>query len=295
MEQPRPPKTRHTRSVVMPRIFTELVEQEDALSLGQSGPEKISSNGPEFQQNARLPVEHNAHVALSDRQALGADRQALGPDIQARIASQDSFLLPADQTKIKGFVDQVIAKAAVLSEQKEERLRRSLLDVPREPFVYGGDPWSDVQTDTHFGTLSFRPSLVVRMLSLLPLNPGDRVLDVSSGVGYTLALLESMGLCAFGVEKIPSQAQYSRKLLDKLNLCGAVIRAGEPYRGWAEAAPFDGIIISGPLIKVPRSLFLQLNPDQGFLVCIIVTKKALRLCLYRRLKGKLSCIRLESL
>lgn len=285
MEHPRPPKARLHRTVVTPRIFTESEGADVSVSLEQIGTTSLETSANSTSIRSTCAASNELHAEIL-HPALGVPKTP---------ADNFKFSMAAPSAEARDFVGQVLSNAAILSEEKEQRIKQALLQVPREPFVYGGDPWRDVQTDTHFGTLSLKPSLVARMLSLLPLKPGDRVLDVSSGVGYTLALLESMGICSFGVEKIPSQAQYSRKLLDKLNLCGAVIRSGEPYRGWSEAAPFDGIVISGPLIKVPRSLFLQLNHDNGFLVCIIVTKRSLRLCLYRRIKGKLSCIRLESL
>jgi protein-L-isoaspartate(D-aspartate) O-methyltransferase len=119
------------------------------------------------------------------------------------------------------------------------------------------------------GQTSSQPRTVTAMLELLDVRPGQRVLDVGSGSGWTTALLaELVG---------PAGSVLGLELVADLVLMGAsnVATAGVPWARVAQAdpsrlgapdeAPFDRILVSAMADTMPHELVEQLGPD-GILV-----------------------------
>jgi protein-L-isoaspartate(D-aspartate) O-methyltransferase len=106
-----------------------------------------------------------------------------------------------------------------------------------------------------------QPSTVARMLSLLDVQPGDRVLDVGSGSGWTTAILATLAGTAgnvIGVERVPQLVSYGRERLVETGV-RAEIRAAIPdVLGLPEDAPFDRILVSAQATTVPVQLETQL-------------------------------------
>ena len=113
------------------------------------------------------------------------------------------------------------------------------------------------------GATNSQPWTVQYMLRQLDVQPGDRVLDVGSGSGWTTALLGHLTGetgAVIGVDLEPDLVAMGRD-----NLRGRFdwvrFELAEPgVLGWPTEAPYDRILVSADAGRVPRELEEQLAP-----------------------------------
>ncbi|WP_127130110.1 protein-L-isoaspartate O-methyltransferase [Georgenia sp. SYP-B2076] len=119
------------------------------------------------------------------------------------------------------------------------------------------------------GATCSQPSTVERMLHLLGARPGDRVLDVGSGSGWTTALLARLvapGGWVVGVEIEPDLVEVGRANLLAAGCSSARLEQAVPgHVGRPEEAPYDRILVSAEARSTPSALTDQLA-DGGRLV-----------------------------
>ena len=141
-------------------------------------------------------------------------------------------------------------------------LRRALMDVPRHLFVpsqLAAVAYQDTPLPIGFDKTLSQPFIGALMLDLLDLKPGDRVLEVGTGLGYQAAVMAELGAEVFTVEIVEEFASAAGTCLDALGL-NAEIRVGDGSRGWAEHAPFDRILVTAASEWPPQPLVDQLAP-----------------------------------
>lgn len=119
------------------------------------------------------------------------------------------------------------------------------------------------------GQTNSQPRTVFAMLELLDVQPGNRVLDVGSGSGWTAALLADLvgpNGSVLGVEIDPRLVDFGVANLGKYDYPWASIRqASRDVLGAPEEAPFDRILVSAEASELPTPLVDQLAVD-GILV-----------------------------
>ncbi|MFC5731049.1 MULTISPECIES: protein-L-isoaspartate O-methyltransferase family protein [Nocardioides] len=110
------------------------------------------------------------------------------------------------------------------------------------------------------GVTNSQPTTVANMLELLDPQPGDHVLDVGCGSGWTSALLAHLvgpSGSVVGVELIPEVLEFGRANVGGLE--GVELRQAEPgVLGWPRGAPYDRILLSADAGEFPDVLVQQL-------------------------------------
>ncbi|WP_426564726.1 protein-L-isoaspartate O-methyltransferase family protein [Angustibacter sp. McL0619] len=164
-----------------------------------------------------------------------------------------------------------------------EAVDRAFASAPRTGFLPRAQQphaHEDQPLEIGYGQTSSQPSTVRRMLRLLDVAPGHRVLDVGSGSGWTTALLGYLvGPVGevVGVELEPDLALWGASNLAAHQLPWTRIQRAEPGRlGWPVGAPFDRVLVSAAANAIPDELVDQLTPD-GVMVCPVAGRMA-RIC-----------------
>jgi protein-L-isoaspartate(D-aspartate) O-methyltransferase len=145
---------------------------------------------------------------------------------------------------------------------QDPRVLDAIGQVPRHLFVeeaLRARAYTDDALPIGHGQTISRPSTVARMTEALALAAGDRVLEIGTGSGYQSAVLALMGARVYSVERIPALALRARRVLAQVGAFGVVVRPGDGGKGWPEAAPFQGILMTAAAPEVPRPLLEQLE------------------------------------
>src|SRR5207247_57858 len=77
--------------------------------------------------------------------------------------------------------------------------------------------------------------------------------------GYQAAILAELVGEVYTIELLPALASQAEALLGQLGYRNVHVRAGDGYLGWAEAAPFDAVVVTCGADHVPEPLFQQLK------------------------------------
>lgn len=146
----------------------------------------------------------------------------------------------------------------------EPRLLAALRRVPRHRFVpreYEREAYADHPLPIGESQTISQPYIVALMTELLLLSGEERVLEVGTGSGYQAAVLAELAREVYSIEIVEPLARRAAATLAALGYRSVQVRAGDGYRGWPEAAPFDAIIVTAAPDHVPQPLVDQLKPD----------------------------------
>lgn len=122
-----------------------------------------------------------------------------------------------------------------------------------------------------FGQTNSQPTTVYYMLDWLDPQPGDKVLDVGSGSGWTTALLAYLvkpdGF-VYAVELVAELVQFGAGNFERTGLDNArFFKAGEAL-GLRKHAPYDRILVSAAADELPADLITQFKPGGRMVIPI---------------------------
>lgn len=143
----------------------------------------------------------------------------------------------------------------------DERVLDAMVRVPRHEFAperYRDQAYEDHPLPIGEGQTISQPYIVARMLEALAIRPTSKVLEVGTGSGYLTALLAELAAQVVSVERHAALADAARELLSRLGYTNVKVIVGDGSKGFAEAAPYDAIIVSAAAAEVPRALLEQL-------------------------------------
>ena len=140
--------------------------------------------------------------------------------------------------------------------------------VQREKFVPSNlqeYAYEDTALPIGHGQTISQPYTIAFMLKLLDFKPHHKILEVGSGSGYVLSLLNAMGQNSeiYGTEIIKELYEESKQRLNNHDNV-KIYEAGEAL-GMPEQS-FDRILVSAAAEEVPEDLVNQLKSD-GVMVC----------------------------
>ncbi len=120
----------------------------------------------------------------------------------------------------------------------------------------------DVPLPIGFGQTNSQPTTVAMMLDWLDVEPGQKILDIGSGSGWTTGLLSYLAGKqgkVEAVEIVPELVEFGRDNCARLGIKNVEFhQAGKTY-GWTEQAPYDRILVSAAAESMPEELFTQLK------------------------------------
>lgn len=146
-----------------------------------------------------------------------------------------------------------------------DRINQAFIAVNRRDFVLPQD--KDMADEDHpipigHGQTISQPSTVRRMLEWLDVRPGDKILDIGSGSGWTTALLAHItGLNGkvYAVEIIPELLKMGERNCRRLGLDNVSFFQADDRIGLPKYAPYDRILVSAAADQMKQELHEQLT------------------------------------
>lgn len=171
---------------------------------------------------------------------------------QRRVTMVDTQVRPSDVTKFP--------------------IIEALLAVPREAYVPDASrdlAYVDGPVDLAAGRQLLDPRAIAKLLDALAPGPGDLVLELGAGMGYTTALLAYLAEAVVAIEPDEDLARDAEAALSDQGIDNAALIQGDPTQGSAKHGPFDAIAIFGGVQEMPDAVLDQLK-EGGHIAAIFM-------------------------
>jgi protein-L-isoaspartate(D-aspartate) O-methyltransferase len=156
---------------------------------------------------------------------------------------------------------------------RNQRVLAAMRWVPREWFLpphLAADAYNDAPLPIGNGQTISQPYVVALMTHELQPHRSDRILEIGTGSGYQTVVLAHLVPSGkiFTVERLPDLLVEAEERFRRLGLPNIETQLGDGAKGWAEAAPFNGIIVAAAAPRVPEPLVAQLAPGGRLIIPI---------------------------
>lgn len=171
----------------------------------------------------------------------------------------------------------------------DQKVIRAMIRVKRHLFVPKNIErmaYEDRPLPIGEGQTISQPYIVALMTETLELNKNMKVLEIGTGSGYQSAILAEIVHEVYTIEIIETLGLKAKNTLDNLNYRNINYRIGDGYKGWAENAPFDAIIVTCAPANIPKPLESQLK-EGGKMIIPLGGSIAQELILFEKQNGKL--------
>lgn len=160
----------------------------------------------------------------------------------------------------------------------------AFLSVPRENFVPEAlrdlayiDRDLPLPTSSGAHRAMMTPLSLAKILNALEVKPGERVLVIGAGTGYSAAVLAHIGAEVVALEEDDGLVETATAALAAYD--GVEVVKGSHEAGAKAKAPYDVILVDGAVEMIPDAVFAQLKSD-GRLGTIVIEGRVGRGCLF---------------
>ena len=95
--------------------------------------------------------------------------------------------------------------------------------------------------------------------ALIEVGIPNKVLEVGTGSGYQTVVIAQLVNMVYTVERIQPLLYAARRRFQELQIRNIRVNHSDGSWGWAEHAPFDGILVTAAPTEIPQSLLDQLG------------------------------------
>jgi protein-L-isoaspartate(D-aspartate) O-methyltransferase len=138
----------------------------------------------------------------------------------------------------------------------------ALLDVPREEFVP-----ASMKSIAYFGEhlplgegrVLLDPWSFSKLIETVEIGPGDLVLDVGCGLGYSAAVLARLAEAVIALEEDEAMAASAEETLSRLGADNVAVVRAPLTAGVPEHGPYDVVLVEGGVEEFPAALADQVK------------------------------------
>jgi len=167
----------------------------------------------------------------------------------------------SDEAALARAREKMVSEQIAARDVRDPLVLAAMRRVPRHLFVPEAsrrEAYDDHPVPIGHGQTISQPYIVAFMTQALGLKGGERVLEIGTGSGYQAAVLSHIAGQVHTIEIVAPLADEAGERLKRLGHRNVAVRAGDGYRGWPEAAPFDAIIVTAAAPRIPEALKSQL-------------------------------------
>ena len=138
----------------------------------------------------------------------------------------------------------------------------AMLAVPREVYVPAAKreaAYMGENLDLAPGRVMLEARTLAKLLDALDIQPGELVLDLGCGLGYSTAVIARLCDAVVAVEEDADLAAEAQRTLSAEGVDNAAVIVGPLAAGNAKNAPYDVITLQGGVEVVPEALLAQLR------------------------------------
>jgi protein-L-isoaspartate(D-aspartate) O-methyltransferase len=156
---------------------------------------------------------------------------------------------------------------------------------PRAPFLAGhfhNLAWSDRTLPIECGEAIEGADLQAQMISALAFEPGNRVLEIGTGSGYTAAVISRLAGRVTTIDRYKTLVDQAKQRFEQFGIQNVIARQADGANGLASEGPFDRIVVWAAFDSHPRIFVDQLStggtmiaaigPEEGKQVLVRLTK-----------------------
>jgi protein-L-isoaspartate(D-aspartate) O-methyltransferase len=144
----------------------------------------------------------------------------------------------------------------------DHRVTEALEKAPRHLFVprpFEEDAWDNVELPIDCGQSMTRPVTVGVMLQALDVSREHTVLEVGTGTGYVASVLGVLARRVYSVDRYRTLIDKARAVLEQMGATSRIeLRHADGWFGWAEAAPFDRVLLMAAAPALPDDVARQM-------------------------------------